>query len=524
MSLQQLGALGTSDAFLDLQPTFTVWKTDYQRSTPFAMESVEMQPQGSSLDFSNKASVAIARTGDLLSNVYLQLVFPDLRDYYTALVTATSTQPRIVRAYRVSTSQVSVRVEPPATGVHNVCVVYVSGSPVATGLLAAPYTDITWNATSDQTVTVTAYQVSTPATFAALTMPNVPAAVSTAMSASDVSNARDVLTLRWTDAAGFAVLESVEWAIGGARIDKIPNPEYLDLLSELTTKPGHRNGFNAMVGKYAQWDLVSSSSWGGDRLFVPIPFTFCKSTKAALPIVSLTYNETQINFWFRGYLECIRSSTPISQLVDVAGKPPSLAECKVYCDIVYLSTLERRRFITTPTETLVEQIQYLGETTLGASDVGLTKKIPLDGFNHPIKWLMFVFQAYGKYQRDAVNGNSLFEYSTASGDDPLENISLVLNGQTRFSPQPMSYFYQLQPYQHFTNVPHKKVCVYSFAADPEDPVRPTGTCNFARLEHAALYAKVTPALDPQGGRVKVYGLAWNVLRIAEGSARLAFAN
>lgn len=521
--LQQLGALGTADAFLDMQPTFTVWKTDYQKSTPFAIESVEMQAQGAALDFNNRASVSIARSGDLLSKVYLEVVFPDLRDYYTSPVTATATQPRITRAYRVNATTVAIRVEPPASGTYNVVVAYVDGTPVATAAAENP-TDMSFAAVTNPSVTVTAYQVADATAFLAAQMADVPSLVASADAASDASNARDVLTLRWANGVGMALLESVEWAIGGSRIDKIPNPEYLDIWAELTTKPGHLAGYDAMVGTYQDWNLVTNSSWGGDRLYVPLPFTFCRSTKAALPLVALTFNDTQLNFSFRPALDLVKADVPISQLVDASGNPPGLTECRVYCDLVFLSTLERRRFAGTPHETLVEQIQYLGDTAIASSDVGSVKKIPLDGFNHPIKALLFVYQPYGKYQRDAVDGNDIFSYDTASGGDPLEDVVLMLNGQTRFQGRPMSYFYRLQPYQHATNVPRKKVCMYSFAVDPENPVLPTGTCNFARLDHAALYARVTDSLDAAGGRIKVYGIAWNVLRVAEGSARLTFAN
>jgi hypothetical protein len=64
---------------------------------------------------------------------------------------------------------------------------------------------------------------------------------------------------------------------------------------------------------------------------------------------------------------------------------------------------------------------------------------------------------------------------------------------------------------------------YSFALEPEMR-NPSGSCNFSRLESASLNVTMSPNIDPNGGKVKVYALSYNLLRYAQGMAGLAFTS
>jgi hypothetical protein len=68
----------------------------------------------------------------------------------------------------------------------------------------------------------------------------------------------------------------------------------------------------------------------------------------------------------------------------------------------------------------------------------------------------------------------------------------------------------------------KNVATYiiSFSLDPFDPVQPSGTLNFSRLDNVVLHLKITNRV----GCVRVWGIHNNVLRIMSGMAGLGFAN
>jgi len=70
--LMQLVAYGAQDIYLTGNPQITFFKVVYRRHTNFAVESIEQTINGS-VGASSKVSVTIARNGDLLSRVYIQL-------------------------------------------------------------------------------------------------------------------------------------------------------------------------------------------------------------------------------------------------------------------------------------------------------------------------------------------------------------------------------------------------------------------------------------------------------------------
>ena len=75
--LMQLVAYGAQDVYLTGNPQITFFKVVYRRHTNFAMESVEQTFSGSP-DFGKRVTATIARNGDLVSRVYLQVTLPEV--------------------------------------------------------------------------------------------------------------------------------------------------------------------------------------------------------------------------------------------------------------------------------------------------------------------------------------------------------------------------------------------------------------------------------------------------------------
>jgi hypothetical protein len=75
--LMQLVAYGAQDIYLTGNPQITFFKVVYRRHTNFSMETIN-QTFNSTVDFGRKSSVIIARNGDLISRMYLQIKLPAL--------------------------------------------------------------------------------------------------------------------------------------------------------------------------------------------------------------------------------------------------------------------------------------------------------------------------------------------------------------------------------------------------------------------------------------------------------------
>lgn len=524
--LLQLSAYGSASTYLHADPQVTFFKQVWRRSTAFALESIEMPFSGGQPNFGAKVTAPISKGADMAYRAWLQITLPDLADYYTSNVTATSNQVLISRAY-IEGDNVKLRLVKPSGGsgwaYFKVKVTGTSTYVMITSNVNNTLAAVGGGVYTDVTIPKSAW--ATP--FTTVTSITATAVDSGYENESTDSMERTVTNIKWCNSVGHALLESVEWEIGGTRVDKIPNPEFFDVWSELTEKEEKRAGFNAMVGKYDNYDITdeTKSNRKAKTYFVPLLFSFCSNPAQSIPIVALQFHESRININFRDALDVVKSNVPVSQLIGTDGMPLAITSCQLYVDMVYLDTEERRRMSSMEHEQLITQVQYLGDYTIAPGDTSMIKKIPLDGLNHPIKELIFVYQGWQRYQRDAVNGNDLFNYyGTDVEEDTISNVRLTLNGTERMPPRSGQYFRQVQPYQHHTRVPTKHVMCYNFGLEPESR-NPTGSCNFSRLEQASLNITLNQdVVDPNGGKIKVYALGYNLLRYAQGLAGLAFTS
>jgi len=115
-----------------------------------------------------------------------------------------------------------------------------------------------------------------------------------------------------------------------------------------------------------------------------------------------------------------------------------------------------------------------------------------------------------------------------SNYERVKTALLQLNGHDRFRRRQGDYFTDVQRYQHHTGgfakrvqgVP-KHVHVYSFALKPEEH-QPSGTCNFSRIDNAVLNLERED--KSTAASLRVYATNYNVLRIMSGMGGLAYSN
>jgi hypothetical protein len=70
--LMQLVAYGAQDVYLTGNPKVTFFQAVYKRHTNFAMENIEQTVNGTAAN-SGRVSVTIARNGDLVGDMYVEL-------------------------------------------------------------------------------------------------------------------------------------------------------------------------------------------------------------------------------------------------------------------------------------------------------------------------------------------------------------------------------------------------------------------------------------------------------------------
>jgi hypothetical protein len=308
----------------------------------------------------------------------------------------------------------------------------------------------------------------------------------------------------WVKRVGYALVKEVEVEIGGQRIDKHYGV-WMQIWSELSSSWQHKQMLDKMVGG-ATPAANASNTW-----YVPLQFWFCKNPGCALPLIALQYHEVKINLTFRPLNELLMKSSGINTST-------STFNASLYVDYIYLDTDERRRFAQVSHEYLIEQLQFTGSESLKSSHTL--------NFNHPVKELVWVSRLDTSVTAASTgtgsNQNEWFNFTASAGGagaNPTGDVKLQLNGHDRFSERKQGYFNWVQPYQHHTGMPSVGVNVYSFGLTPEEH-QPSGTCNFSRIDNAALKLGSITA----SSQLSVFAVNYNVLRIMSGTGGLAYSN
>jgi len=233
---------------------------------------------------------------------------------------------------------------------------------------------------------------------------------------------------------------------------------------------------------------VLASTW------LPLHFFFCDA--CYLPLVALQYHEVEIRVTFGSDYNTLNSSPP-----------------NFYANYIVLDTYERSLVVDKEIDLLIEQVQKI--TAISNS------KFDLSFLNHPVKCLMW--------------GDSNVNTTSSSVAFQTQQVQLYLNGTELFgSAMPDVYFSQVCSYYNseFGNVLQGQQSqsgiqssggnfkMYSFALKANKHT-PCGTCNFSRLDNAAM-TFTQPADIPRN--FYLYAVNFNILRLKGGMAGLAFSN
>ncbi len=348
----------------------------------------------------------------------------------------------------------------------------------------------------------------------------------------------------YTNSIGFALIQEITFEVGEQQIDK-QTGEWMEIWTQLTTPASQRQALNEMIGRVEPYNipnLVPGPKSQGLRLQIPLQFYFCRNPGLYLPLLALQYNPIRINI----------TIAPLNTLIYIPRNPDTLCNTDVNCtnsivnmmlwgDYVYLDTEERRTFVSTSHEYLIEQVQYTHPYSLTAKQNIATIDIQ---FNHPIKEFIFVCQ-----RDEMINRNEHFNYSSLAIGEPVSPIVqqylnagqtrtdlistalLQLDGQDRFMVRPAQYFRLQQPYDYHTTTPvHSYIYCYSFALRPED-AQPTGTMNASRIDSIKWQIEMNPILslpqipeEQQRGNCNFvfYATNYNVFRVINGFGGVLF--
>lgn len=359
------------------------------------------------------------------------------------------------------------------------------------------------------------------------------------------------LTLEGTDtlasyvnSVGHALIEEVKITIGEQDIDK-QTGEWMEIWSQLTTPAGQREALDTMIGRidtYMPPSIIPAAD--GLTLYIPLQFWFCRNPGLALPLLSMPYNPIRINIKLAPLQKLFWTGTLIEEdcTYNVRVNPVSLKSCMLWGEYVYLDNEERKQFVQTSQEYLIEQVQFTPSTSATASQQVVN--VPID-FNHPLREFIFVAQRtameqyheWFNYSSLAVGELFILPAAPPLGNilapgqnrtDLIESAVLKLDGYDRFEPRDPLYFRLLQPYEHHTTTPtYSYIYCYSFALQPEG-VQPSGSMNASRINNIQWQIYMNNLLNVPGYftrgtcNIRMYATNHNIFRTADGFGGLLF--
>lgn len=202
---------------------------------------------------------------------------------------------------------------------------------------------------------------------------------------------------------------------------------------------------------------------------------------------------------------------------DIPKQTYSISGARLYADYIFLDDYERKLFAQKKHEYLIEQVQYNDEVKYLRGSKSLN--VDLSQFNLPTKSLIWVSQLEKVFE-----SNDLFNYSNTVDpltikSDPIDTVTLLFNGVERFDTRKAGYFRLVQPYQKFTSIPKPHIYSYTFGIKPEQH-QPTGCANFSKIDAKNLRIIFKDGITDSA--VRLYSTSYNVLRVKSGMAGLAF--
>lgn len=566
--LIQIVTYGNQDLYLTGAPEITFFKIVYRRHTNFSVESIPVQFDDS-IEFGKECILSVPKVGDLIKNVYLEVIIPemtlkrnpdgdnvvnnaDITNYNTAVANYNTVVDFMlinIEAYRRGYETYSAENVTTVEDIAESIISYMSATSFTDTInnYIALVTLVNSNKTNLLTI-VNNYSGDTT-TLKDVIMDEINSAVVksellqkdyyTAMLTeydSYMDNKNENLKFAWVDKLGHAIIDYVEIYIGGNRIDKHYG-EWLNIWNELTGTTAKEKLYNELIGNVKELTTFDRTTKPQYILQIPLQFWFCRTNGLALPLVSLEFHDIYFKVKFKEFVECaymedqkliyfsnLSEELYLDEITDDEGL---VLQANMLIDYIYLDKNERKKFAQSSNEYLIEQVQMIEFADISEESVEFYLN-----FNHPCKELIWVGQKTDYTEN--INGYTRCRWDNyTKNDDNTENTidtcQLDFNGYTRVLKSNWKYFNYVLPYAYHTASPQDGINIFSFSITPESH-QPSGQCNMSRLSKVSLFIDFDKSLfispqDPQRVlNLRVYAVNYNILRFLGGMAGLAYSS
>jgi hypothetical protein len=493
--LVQLAGYGLQDMYLTHNPTITYFKMVYKRHTNFSSESIPQNFQNTP-NFGGRYTCNIAKNGDLIGEIYLCITLPNL--------------PKIVDTSFINQDQnlknivITAWMEKIGFGLIKSIEFEVGGKII--DKLYGDWLNI-WYELSQKNnkpalnqlignlPSLTDYMngrgsqllhIPIPFYFCkykGLALPLI------ALEYSDVK-----INVEFNNLTDVLIIGPTNYITVNEDMVNFETHEMLSQTINNVTTYGKFITYDELTNRLYYIKLVSTSSFVSGTAIVGT-----KSTYTVMP------NGTEYN-----YLNKINNVFSTDSI--------TLGSTFLYVDYIFLDNNERLKFARSNHEYLIEQLQFDNNKSL----INNNNKIKIL-YNHPTKSLFFVTQFDYILNSNLIDMfNYTNSYDKKIGTNIVTNVQFLLNGKDRITPRESQYYSWIQNFQNFKNAASEGINAYSFSINSQE-FQPSGSCNFSRIDDITLVLTVDKSISYQNtATARIYALSYNVLRIINGVAGLAF--
>lgn len=544
--LMHLQTYGSQDIFLTSNPQITYFKIVYRKHTNFGLQSIA-QNFTSNLNFGTESMCILDKYGDLATRMYLEIEIPSitipkptnksniqllqtlanlLRNILNdinqlinlnAQIITQNTTPTIIEIDN-QINQISIN--------RNKIIDIAYNFPQLTEIYELPFTFYNYNLAKKKIIDpifLSSYYQS----MKMLYMPYYDLYVKIDCMLKNTNCNR--YKCAWVEELGHAIIDLIEFKIGNQRID-IHTGQWLILHNRLVTTSKQIPAYYQMIGNVNQLinsDIVDKPK---RKIIIPLQFHFCKYQGLALPLLALTKSDIIFNVKLNElsdvfYLkEIIPNQTSMESIQSTYNI--NILGAKIYVDYIFLDETERKRFAESIHEYLVEivQNQYVPDIT----SPSYTAKLKFYG---PTKYIVWILQSSS--YRNNPNMTTRCQWNNfASKDDmtgqPMERVWLTANNICITNKNTLAQYYNyVVPFLYFPGNPTDGIYTNTFCLNPID-YQPSGSINLDAINSFTIDMKFTNDFYSNTMQTNSsiyfssYAVSYNILRIANGIAALAF--
>jgi hypothetical protein len=341
----QLVAYGAQDVYLTGNPQITFFKVVYKRHTNFSMELIQQTLSGTA-DFNNTVRCKIARSGDLLHNVWVNATLPALPATAAGDYNGAGAETNPGRTHLSYCNRVGFRLLKSVE-------LRIGGQQIDrhTSLWMHLWTEL-----------------------------STPSEKKGEGGLNDLVGPHGTKTADHSHASGGDSGLTYNSTGSGADGSSCASGASIVVTNTITSqnKTGSVNGTRGL------------------EIWVPLQFSFCRNPGLALPLIALQYHEVELILELETFTNCLAhgivnprdihaNATDFSDILGIGRTNGSLnSTLNVWGNYIFLDTEERKNFAQNPHEYLIETVQELQTAaTSGSRNYRLN-------FNHPIKELVWV--------------------------------------------------------------------------------------------------------------------------------------